>query len=63
VKRACARAQTVGDGRYRTVRGILEHDLDAVALEAEPTPVPAGRAFLHGPEALLASSHSDAEVE
>jgi transposase len=63
VERACARAQTAGDGRYRTVRGILEHDLDAVAVEAEPTTAPTGRAFLHGPDALLASSQPDAEVE
>ncbi len=52
---ACQRALAVGDGRYRTVRGILERGTDRMALEANPVPQPVG-AFLRGPAALLASA-------
>jgi transposase len=49
---ACARAVTVGDPSYRTVKGIL-----AAGTEAEPTVAslpPAAPAHLHGPAGLLA---------
>jgi transposase len=52
LERACERALAAGDGRYRTVRGILEHDLDRVDAEEQPQPVAAG-AFLRGPEAFI----------
>ena len=51
LERACARATAAGDGRYRTVRGILERDLDSVPLESEP-PTQATGAFLRGPAAF-----------
>jgi len=50
---ACARATAVGDGRYRTVKGLLQHDLDLAAPPAEPVPVAAG-AYLRGPDAFTA---------
>jgi transposase len=49
--RACQRALDAGDGRYRTVRGILERGLDLVAQEEPPEPVAAG-AYLRGPDAF-----------
>ena len=55
LERACARATTAGDGRYRTVRGILERDLDSVPLE----PGAAGQAtgaFLRGPAAFAVAA-------
>jgi transposase len=70
LERACRRALDAGDGRYRTVRGLLERDLDAGVLE--PTapetmaPEPASAppfgavvrqqvgAFLRGPAAFAA---------
>ena len=60
LERACARATAAGDGRYRTVRGILERDLDSVALEPEPPPQAAG-AFLRGP-AAFGSAADDAQA-
>ena len=33
LERACARALAAGDGRYQTVRGILERGLEALPLE------------------------------
>jgi hypothetical protein len=51
LERACARATEAGDGRYRTVRGILERELDGVALEAVPHAQATG-AFLRGPAAF-----------
>ncbi|HEX5505921.1 MAG TPA: IS21 family transposase [Thermomicrobiales bacterium] len=51
VEAACARALAAGDGRLRTVRGILERDLDLVAAEPAPPPREA-RAFLRGPAAF-----------
>jgi transposase len=50
---ACRRALDSTDARYRTVRGILEKDLDLVPPEAEPTESVSTGAFLRGPEALL----------
>ena len=60
LERACARATAVGDGRYRTVRGILERDLDSLALEPDPPPQPTG-AFLRGP-AAFARAADDAQA-
>ena len=51
LERACQRALDAGDGRYRTVRGILERGFDLVAAEEPPQPVAAG-AFLRGPAAF-----------
>jgi hypothetical protein len=49
---ACAKAITVGDPSYRTIRGIL-----AVGAEADPPPPPTGdggaAAHLHGPLQLF----------
>ena len=53
--RACARATASGDGRYRTVCGILERDLDSVALDPEPRAQATG-AFLRGPAAFVAAA-------
>lgn len=53
LERACRRALDAGDGRYRTVRGLLERDLEAVVAEETP---PSMRqqvgAFLRGPAAF-----------
>ncbi len=53
VERACQRALDAGDGRYRTVRGILERGFDLLTPDepAVPPPQPIG-AFLRGPEAF-----------
>jgi transposase len=51
LERACQLALDDGDGRYRTVRGLLERGLDQVA----PAPVPAvvtAPAYLRGPAAF-----------
>ena len=53
---ACARANAFGDPRYRTVKTILERDLDKQTLLFEPVRV-AG-AFLRGPEELCGSIKS-----
>jgi len=55
LERACCRATTLGDGRFRTVRGILERELDRLPLEPEPAGQPT-RAFLRGPAAFTASA-------
>ena len=52
LERACERALGSGDGRYRTVRGILERGLDLLPPEELPQPVTAG-AFLRGPSAFV----------
>ena len=52
LEHACERALSFGDGRYRTVRGILERGLDLLAPEEPPPPVTAG-AFLRGPSAFV----------
>jgi hypothetical protein len=54
LERACARANTFGDPSYRTVRNILERDLDKQTLLFEP--VRAAGAFLRGPEEICGSS-------
>jgi hypothetical protein len=50
--RACQRALDAGDGRYRTVRGLLERELEEATTEESVTRTSAG-AFLRGPDALL----------
>ena len=54
LERACQRALEQGDGRYRTVRGILERGYDLQAPEAEPLTAPTAGAFLRGPAAFAA---------
>ncbi len=54
LERACQRALVQGDGRYRTVQGILERALDTVEPEAVPAPR-ATTAFLRGPGAFVAA--------
>ncbi len=61
LERACRRATAAGDGRYRTVRGILERDLEALDLDPEPAPQPAG-AFLRGPAAFVPATAEPVEV-
>jgi len=51
LERACRRALESGDGRYRTVRGILERHLEEAVGEEEPEPRTT-RAFLRGPDAF-----------
>jgi transposase len=53
VESACARATAAGDGRYRTVKGLLARDLDLAEPPEEPAPQAAG-AYLRGPAAFLA---------
>jgi hypothetical protein len=51
LERACARALAAGDGRYRTVRGILDRGFDQ--LDPEETPPPRETAaFLRGAAAF-----------
>ncbi len=55
IERACQRAMQAGDGRYRTVRGILERALDTLEPEALPElrePRTTTAAFLRGPAAF-----------
>jgi len=61
LERACRRARTSGDGRYRTVHRILERGLDALEVDDEPTPH-ITRAFLRGPEAFAAARERREEV-
>lgn len=51
LERACWRALDAGDGRYRTVRGILERGFDLLPAE-EQSPLRAVGAFLRGPQAF-----------
>jgi hypothetical protein len=53
LEQACARANAFGDSGYRTVKTILERDLDKQNLLFEP--VREAGAFLHGPEELCGS--------
>jgi hypothetical protein len=57
VEEACARALTVEDGRFRTVRAILANDLDQTPLEEPALPVVAG-AFLRGAQAFAAGGRA-----
>jgi len=56
LEQACARANAFGDPCYRTVKTILERELDRQPLLFEP--VRAAGAFLHGPEELCGSIKS-----
>lgn len=58
---ACRRATAFGDGRYRTVRGILERDLDQLAPEPTVADAPTA-AFLRGPAAFSVPTTGLAEV-
>ena len=49
---ACARAVTVGDPSYRTVKGILVAGTESEEVE-EADVVPAAPAHLHGPQGLF----------
>jgi transposase len=51
LERACQRALTSGDGRYRTVRGILERGFDQQPIDEELVSVSTG-GFLRGPAAF-----------
>lgn len=51
---ACRLALDDGDGRYRTVRGILERELDRAPAPDPPPPVTAP-AYLRGPAAFAAA--------
>jgi len=55
VEQACRLALEDGDGRYRTVRGILERELDRLAAVAPP-PAGAVPAYLRGPAAFATAS-------
>lgn len=50
MERACALALEAGDGRYRTVRGLLERQVER--LEPESVPPSGAGAYLRGPEAF-----------
>jgi len=52
---SCARANAFGDPIYRTVKTILERELDKEPVLLEPVR-PAG-AFLHGPDQLFCLSY------
>jgi len=52
LERACARALGVGDGRYQTVRGILERGLEDVPLEDEAPALTQSGAYLRGADAF-----------
>jgi transposase len=60
IEQAAQRAQESGDGRYRTVQGILERGLDTLAVSPE-TASEAGRtlAFLRGPGAFGGTSERE----
>jgi transposase len=56
LERACVRALGVGDGRYQTVRGILERGLEDVPLEDEAAPAQhVSGAYLHGADVFTAA--------
>jgi hypothetical protein len=60
LERACQRALACGDGRYRTVRGILERHLEET-LDEDTAQSPATRAFLRGPDAFMLTEVRPAE--
>jgi transposase len=56
IDRACAKALDAGDGRYRTIRRMLEHDLDQLDEEGTTaTSASSSGAYLRGPAALVAA--------
>ncbi|HEX76893.1 MAG TPA: hypothetical protein G4O03_00520 [Dehalococcoidia bacterium] len=56
LEQACDRANAFGDPTYRTVKTILERELDKEPLSFEPVRLTG--AFLHGPEELFCSIKS-----
>lgn len=52
LEQACRRALDAGDGRYRTVRGLLERGREATPPDADAAPPRPGGAFLRGPAAF-----------
>jgi hypothetical protein len=58
LERACQRARDAGDGRYRTVRGILDRGYDLVEAEEadKATAIASAAAFLRGPAAFVGVS-------
>jgi hypothetical protein len=60
LERACGVALDAGDGRYRTVRGLLERGLEGQPPDPDPPPVVAARAYLRGPAAFAAPAHGGA---
>ncbi len=62
LERACRRAWESGDGRYRTVRGILERHLEEAVGEEAPEPRTT-RAFLRGPDAFAPAGAALMDVE
>jgi transposase len=59
LERACQRARDAGDGRYRTIRGVLERGYDLVEPDEEETPAAASAAaFLRGPAAFAGAGVS-----
>jgi transposase len=61
IERACARASVSGDGRLRTVQGLLERGLDLSEPAAPPEPRPT-LAFLRGPAAFVARAAKEARA-
>jgi hypothetical protein len=49
VEHACALALASGDGRLRTVRGLLDHAIQQLDPPAEAPSAPRAGAFLRGP--------------
>jgi transposase len=62
LERACRAALDAGDGRYRTVRGLLERGLEDQPPDPDPPPVVAARAYLRGPAAFAAPAGGETEV-
>jgi hypothetical protein len=59
LERACQRARDAGDGRYRTIRGVLERGYDLVEPDEEETTAAASAAaFLRGPAAFAGAGVS-----
>jgi hypothetical protein len=68
LERACQRALEAGDGRFRTVRGILERHLEEALTEELPSGsgephATRTRAFLRGPDAFRPVEGRPAERE
>jgi hypothetical protein len=61
LERACRAALDAGDGRHRTVRGLLERGLEAQPPDPPPAAV-AARAYLRGPAAFAAPAAGEAEA-
>jgi transposase len=55
IDQACAKALAAGDGRFRTIRGILQRDLEQLTAEETATSASTTGAFLRGPAALVAT--------